>query len=602
MRTLWKLVKKDLKLLVRSKASALIMILSPMLLLFIVGLAFDTANVYSITVGVYAPSDSPLSENFIKTLGQTHYTILRFNSEKECAAKIKEGIVHTCIVFPASWDFTSGRNLNEIVFYVDYSRVNLVWNILETLSGTVREKSQELSLDFTETLVQKLGQTRAQMFNAAPAVSEMSTKSALLLSDVQEIRAGVSAMKFDITLENVKAHNAAYTIEENQKKIADTATEMQTELGQYIASLNATRNALGPNSASYQDLSTTLDGLVQIERKLSLLKVVSVGKLTELKVQLEGVENSLSTLAARMERGQKLQQAIDGKLESNAEVISSMTTKLEALRTTMNEIDANLASLKITSSVNIANPITTRIVPLTAQKTNLNYVFPTLIILVLLLASMLLAQTLVLMEKHSPAYFRNFTIPVSDLTFLAGTFVTCFVVVMAQLFAIMLIAFYFFGVSIVLQIIPLLLTTTLLIILFIAIGMAIGYMVHQEETSLLITISLATLLFLLSDFLLPVETFPPLLRSLVSLNPVVIGQIALKKILVYNLSMTFLASELFFLALYAVVAVGKLTVIARLSKRSFFTHVRKKKKAALLPVKEEEPEEKNDEKIYFDQI
>ena len=62
------LVQKNLKLLVRARASALIVILGPLLVIFLAGLAFDNTNLYAVRIGTYSPSYNDLSNSFIEKL------------------------------------------------------------------------------------------------------------------------------------------------------------------------------------------------------------------------------------------------------------------------------------------------------------------------------------------------------------------------------------------------------------------------------------------------------------------------------------------------------------------------------------------------------
>ena len=54
MSALLKIIKKNLKLLIRSKGSALIIILGPLLVIFLVGIAFDNLNTFSLNIGTYS--------------------------------------------------------------------------------------------------------------------------------------------------------------------------------------------------------------------------------------------------------------------------------------------------------------------------------------------------------------------------------------------------------------------------------------------------------------------------------------------------------------------------------------------------------------------
>jgi len=144
MKNLFRLVKKNMKLLIRSKASALIVILGPLLVIFLAGIAFDNTKTYSVSLGTYSPSYNSLTESFIADFDQNQFQVTKYPDEESCVEAIKEGTIHSCIIF--SPDFALGKDMNnEITFYIDYSKINLVYMVLDTISEEVGEKSSELN-------------------------------------------------------------------------------------------------------------------------------------------------------------------------------------------------------------------------------------------------------------------------------------------------------------------------------------------------------------------------------------------------------------------------------------------------------------------------
>src|SRR3989338_4322080 len=87
--------------------------------------------------------------------------------------------------------------------------------------------------------------------------------------------------------------------------------------------------------------------------------------------------------------------------------------------------------------------MSTKIEPVISEKTQLNYVFPTLMILIVMFVSMMLASTLEITEKTSRVYLKNFITPTSYLTFLISNFITNILVVLVQLTVIFGVAFSF---------------------------------------------------------------------------------------------------------------------------------------------------------------
>ena len=91
--------------------------------------------------------------------------------------------------------------------------------------------------------------------------------------------------------------------------------------------------------------------------------------------------------------------------------LSSIMGELNDLENSLNSMHSNIGGIQIDNAQKIVNPITTKIQPIVAEKTYLNYIFSGLLTLVIMFISILLSTTIVMMEKTSPSYFRNFITP-----------------------------------------------------------------------------------------------------------------------------------------------------------------------------------------------
>ena len=94
---------------------------------------------------------------------------------------------------------------------------------------------------------------------------------------------------------------------------------------------------------------------------------------------------------------------------------------------------------------------------------------------------------------------------------------------------------------------------TIISSIFILFGMLIGYIFKSEETSTVAGISTIILFLLFSSILLPVETLPSIIGSITKFSPFVVAEIALRKIMIFDLSIALSISELLVLSIYFVV-------------------------------------------------
>ena len=98
-----RIIQKDLKILLRSKSSAIIVLLGPVLIMLFSGIAFNTSIGESVNLGVYSEGYNNLTESFISSLEGEEISVERFSNEDRCIDSIRKGIMHACIVFPAEF-------------------------------------------------------------------------------------------------------------------------------------------------------------------------------------------------------------------------------------------------------------------------------------------------------------------------------------------------------------------------------------------------------------------------------------------------------------------------------------------------------------------
>ena len=70
----------------------------------------------------------------------------------DSSGHIVKGEVNTCIVLPESLQI-DGNQPKEVIFYIDPSRINLVWIIQESVGEKFNIKAQEISQDLSQNLL-----------------------------------------------------------------------------------------------------------------------------------------------------------------------------------------------------------------------------------------------------------------------------------------------------------------------------------------------------------------------------------------------------------------------------------------------------------------
>lgn len=472
------MISKNIKMIVRSKTSALIVLLGPLFITLLVGTAFNTTSLYDLKIGTYSSSYSTLTESLLSELGSKEFKVIKTPTEADCIQSLKIGENHVCAVFPP--DLKVGT-AEEIKFYVDESRMNLVWIIIETISKRVSTKSNELSLQLTTVILNTLDDTSKQIEEKSGVISGALTENQQAVSKVSELRTSLNSLNLNFVASDLQ-------LVEIRKKLNDVITA--------------------------QNLSSSIFDSVKASIDYSINKSVSVQQqftnasdtLTQSTLGLEDVSSSLNTQ------------------QSN---IQSVQSSLTSIKDTISKIEVKDAGT-------IVNPIKTSVNTITKDTTHLNYLFPTLVILVIMFISLLLSSTLVIREKTSSAYFRNFISPSSDAMFILGDYLTNIIILLLQLVVVFGVAAFFFKEALVAVLGNSLLLVFIIASVFIMAGMLIGYIFKSEETSTLGAISIGSILLFFSNTILPIESLPETLRKFIDFNPFMLAESVLKKLMLFN--------------------------------------------------------------------
>jgi len=147
-----------------------------------------------------------------------------------------------------------------------------------------------------------------------------------------------------------------------------------------------------------------------------------------------------------------------------------------------------------------------------------------------------------------------------------GNFLTSFIVVLVQMAIIVGIAYYFIGDSLLGNVPVSLLIVVLGVVVFIILGMALGYLLSSQEAVTMISISLASVFLFLSNLILPLETLSQQLQQAVSFNPYVITSEALRKALLFHTEQSKLNAELWTLVGYSVAVFVFLVLVRELMR------------------------------------
>lgn len=563
------IMQKNFKVLIRSKSSALIIVLGPLILITLVGLAFGNAEAYRLKIDVYSPSYNELTDSLIASL-EENYAVQKQETRQACIDDVKVGESNVCILFPnhlAVADINMRLNGDEdeaqeggaepqrdIIFHVDYSDINLVYNVIETISKKINLRSKVLTESLTSDLLDRIGKTQSVIDERLATLTALTNKTDLLNQQTATIQNQFQ----ETNLEIINDSNSLAGVQHEIDNLRLLTYQSLVDSDELIDSLNAEVNSLRGNKSRVEYyLDTAEEDIVQRTDQLKNTDARLKQVVGNLHLYIGDVNTKLGRATGLKENTSSQFVQIKAELESNLALLQEMQVAL-------NDVKHITSTLQVTNASVIASPLTTRIVPVTKQKTHFNYLLPTLIVLVVMITGILLSSTLLVVEKRSKSYFRNMISPTPDTIFILGAYFTSILIILAQLFIFLFVAVLFFETGIFPSFGKLLFALVGIASLFIFVGVVLGVLLKTEETTTLASISVASVMLFFSNTLLPLESMPNFFQTLAEYNPFVLSQDIIRESLLFQVDMWIFLDNLSSILLLA----GVFFIVAIILQRS----------------------------------
>ncbi len=545
---LFSIVKKNINVLLKSRGTALLIILGPLILMFFVGLAFDNSNTYRINIGVYSPQYSNLTRSFIEKL-DSPFRVIKYSSEAECVDKTKDGTVNTCIIFPEGFDIKSNTT-NKVTFYIDYSKLNLVWMVRDVVFSKLSERNEEITQDLTNTLLKKISDIEKEVKGKRNVLVELTTYNNRISENANELNTNLNSL-------NTSFDTSSFGTGLLNSKIAslkEDALSSITESTSTLKSLDSSIDSLSINASEKQDLkdeiNTTLYDLSGLKSDINSLYN---GDNKDIDLLLANISSRVSEIKSRFNDIAGIVSKSKSTVnEIQQNVVMSLSAIVE-IQGSFDKIKEEINSISIRESSKIVNPVTIDIKPLSYHKTHLSFMFPTLLMIIMMFAGLMLGSTVITLDRNSRANFRNLISPTRPYLFTIGAFLTVLLIIFPQVLILFGVSAVFLKAEIMRNIILALFISFVALALFSLIGMLIGYLFKREESTMLVVLTLSALMLFLSNTLLPLEGMPAFIVKIASFNPFVLSNFALKKTLLFSFTLRQVSHQVTLISIYILV-------------------------------------------------
>lgn len=531
-------IAKNLRLLVRSKGSAMVVLLAPLIIVLVIGIGFNDTSEVALNVGVHAKDTSELTQRYIRNLNTTENNIILFDDDQRCIDSVKEGTVVACIVFPPNFVLSSEKQ-NEVFFYADESRINLVYRLISSLTFNLDMASEEVSKELTTRMLEIMARSSDEVDTSISTI--VSIKASTQSSREAASKSSGSLASLDVTEVNIDMGQFADDIQSmgaDFKSIRNKGKDVAEEGYALIDELG--------NSSATNDFENALD---KLNDTITKAKLTDKG-VDDLLDAIADTEKGVNLLKTKLANTRSVKSSVLNEVSSLTSNLESMASSLDSVKTKQEAIKADIESFDITNAASIVSPITTTIESISTGKSRVTFSFPSLLMLIILFVGIMLSGTLVFMEKDSKAFFRTFTTPVKSIFFVWMTYLTSALIILLQIALIAIVVYLALDVPVFTNLQVSIAMLFLGMTVFIFLGMFIGHLFSTSEGITMSTIAISSVLIFMSNLILPIETMSPVIQDIVRFNPYVIASEGIRKAMLFNASYKDLWLDMLILAGY----------------------------------------------------
>ena len=528
------LVKRDFRLLARSKSSSAVILLGPLLVILVVGVVFSGAGGSDARIGVVSGGfeDASLYEDRLAE----SFVLSSYDDVSGCVSAVQRGVVVACVEF--------GSSARTASLHVDPTDVSIVYLIIDQVTGVLDEQSGELRSGLTQTLLSVVSDASSVVGSQEESLSSVVEELEGFAAELADVRSGIGELVVESDLD---AGGAGSTVEDVFDSydvfvsIADSASDGYLRLAERHNDSVAGADALRDDFLNES--------------------VVNDSVFEELLSSLDSLDSSLADAATRSSSLSGDVSFLRDELLVEVDELSLVIASLEGVRS---DLSVDISAQDITS------PLDTEVVPVAADEGSFANWLPQFLVLLVMFTAILLASLLVVGERGSRAYFRNFTTPTRDWVFVLSTYFTTVAVLFLQLLLLFLVVSLFSSVSVLDNFLSNFSVLLVVVSFFAFLGMVIGYLFKTREGVMLSAITACSALMLVSGLVLPVQTLPELVQFFVSANPFVISSDLLTGTLIHGFSVGSVWWSAVVLGLYSIMLFAVIMLTQRAARVNYF--------------------------------
>ncbi|MBX4212511.1 ABC transporter permease [Candidatus Pacearchaeota archaeon] len=281
MRNFLSCIQKDLRIIGRSRFSAFVALIIPLVVVLLVTIAFNSNKLHGVQVGVYSESYSPITNNIIKGFEDKSFTSVKEKSMEDCTNSVREGKNHICVVFPP--ELSSDGTNNTVQFYVDNSQINIAYALIDDVKTEISTASSAISLDLVNDLINRIQQAKKTLEEQKTSITAAAVGISSISESAGRAEDSIPNTARVITLLNDAKSSASELSDSGdiQAKLDDAINEakkIDSSFNSTSSSIKSLKNESVLVQAKLDNLGGSLNGILQ---DLNSVKVTEAKKIVD---------------------------------------------------------------------------------------------------------------------------------------------------------------------------------------------------------------------------------------------------------------------------------------------------------------------------------
>lgn len=565
LQDLFQKITTNLKNISNSRLAVLVAIFIPLILVLLLGIAFNEETAMTMKVGYYFPTNNNASETYEQAFAEQGFLAIKVLSEEACVYSVKYGLVHACLASVQS----NVSNTSSIHIYMSSENIPYLSSLLKSFvatqgaslsSGDVKLNllndiskintdldQQKKQLDQVKNAVLVLEQELKGMTDSGSSASSQTTGASGTSVTVQPMDFSSSKSQFikdledleDLALKGLNKVTSKLDDIEEEVKDSDLSSSQKDEVNELLQDANDAVKELNTDLAAQSGLiNTSLDAIIS---------------------DINKAQSTLSYASGKIEPASGIASP---QIISLSQKVKEVSSNLNAMANTLSVVQEVIKNLENTPAVPTSQKTPSSLKSI--ENTDTSAALLGVYLFIIILVTILLATHLIHEKRFevdifkSPQLFYDTLIEFFATAFVFNLVVSILIFVLFSLFATKAFIAHFH-----LTIIPLFLITAL----FSSIGMIIGIVIKDLEASVFVDIVVFSTMAFFSDTILKYGS--EVIVSIKEFNPYVLSQNLMMNIMLLGSSWADSKQQVFYVLAFIVGGIVVLLLMLHKYKDKF---------------------------------